>query len=72
MSMELPAKSSESFIDHEGSSDDDNEAKISEYLTLAQRGNILRELAVKGKTNFIYSLDRTLGSEIRRTSSWLS
>ena len=48
MSMELAPKPSESFIDQEGSSDDDNEAKISEYLTLAQLGRILRELAVKG------------------------
>ena len=29
--------------------DEDNETEISEYLTLAQLGSILRELAVKGK-----------------------
>ena len=28
---------------------EDNETEISEYLTLAQLGSILRELAVKGK-----------------------
>ena len=29
--------------------DEDNETEISEYLTLAQLGSILRELAVKGR-----------------------
>ena len=48
-SLESPMKPSESSTDQERSSDDDNEAEISEYLTLAQLGSILRELAVKGK-----------------------
>ena len=32
-----------------GDINEDNETKISEYLTLAQLGSILRELAVKGR-----------------------
>ena len=32
-----------------GDIDEDNETEISEYLTLAQLGSILRELAVKGR-----------------------
>ena len=49
-SLELEPKLPDSVIVQEGDRDDDNEAEISEYLTLAQLGNILRELAVKGKT----------------------
>jgi len=39
----------ESITDEGGDIDEDNETEISEYLTLAQLGSILRELAVKGK-----------------------
>ena len=38
-----------SITDKGGVIDEDNETAIREYLTLAQLGNILRELAVKGK-----------------------
>lgn len=38
-----------SITDEGGDMDEDNETEISEYLTLAQLGSILRELAVKGK-----------------------
>ena len=38
-----------SITDKGGNRDEDNETEISEYLTLAQLGSILRELAVKGK-----------------------
>ena len=37
------------ITDKGGDIDEDNETEISEYLTLAQLGSILRELAVKGK-----------------------
>ena len=36
-------------VDQDIRKDEDNEAEISQYLTLAQLGNILRELSVKGK-----------------------
>ena len=39
----------ESITDEGGDMNEDNETEISEYLTLAQLGSILRELAVKGK-----------------------
>ena len=48
-SLESPSKLPQNCIDQEERRDDDNEAEISEYLTLVQLGNILRELAVKGK-----------------------
>ena len=38
-----------SITDKGGDIGEDNETEISEYLTLAQLGSILRELAVKGK-----------------------
>ena len=38
-----------SITDEGGDMDEDNETEISDYLTLAQLGSILRELAVKGK-----------------------
>ena len=38
------------FAEHAVSKDEDNETEISQYLTLAQLGNILRELSVLGKT----------------------
>lgn len=43
----MPARS---MTDEGGDIDEDDETEISEYLTLAQLGSILRELAVKGKT----------------------
>ncbi|XP_078362430.1 uncharacterized protein LOC144646644 [Oculina patagonica] len=46
---EFSSKLPETTADQEKTEDDDNEAEISEYLTLAQLGNILRELSVKGK-----------------------
>ena len=63
-SLESPMKPSESSTDQERSSDDDNEAEISEYLTLAQLGSILRELAVKGKNYNNCRLPRMLSSDI--------
>ena len=63
-SLELPIKPSESSTDEEGSRDYDNEAEISEYLTLAQLGSILRELAVKGKNYNNNRLPRMLSSDI--------
>ena len=36
------------LVDEKLWKDEDNEAEISQYLTLAQLGNILRELSVKG------------------------
>ena len=38
------------FAEHAVSKDEDNETEISQYLTLTQLGNILRELSVVGKT----------------------
>ena len=38
------------FGEHAVSKDEDNETEISQYLTLTQLGNILRELSVLGKT----------------------
>ena len=38
-----------SITDKGGDIDEDDETEISEYLTLAQLGSILRELAVKGR-----------------------
>ena len=38
------------FAEHAVSKDEDNEKEISQYLTLTQLGNILRELSVRGKT----------------------
>lgn len=49
--LELPSQLPQSL--HEGNRDEDNEAEIGEYLTLAQLGSILRELAVKGKTPYL-------------------
>ena len=37
------------IVDQDIRKDEDNEAEVSQYLTLAQLGNILRELSVKGK-----------------------
>ena len=37
------------ITDKGGDIDEDDETEISEYLTLAQLGSILRELAVKGR-----------------------
>lgn len=51
-SLELSSKLPENDIYQEKRRDEDDEAEISEYLTLAQLGNILRELAVKGKIVF--------------------
>ena len=48
-SLESLSKLPQNRIYQEKRRDEDNEAEISEYLTLAQLGNILRELAVKGK-----------------------
>lgn len=45
----LLSKLHRSSIDQEGNGDEDDEAEISEYLTLAQLGSILRELTMKGK-----------------------
>lgn len=45
----LSSKLHRSSIDQEGNRDEDDEAEISEYLTLAQLGTILQELTVKGK-----------------------
>ena len=39
----------ESTVYPDAQHDEDNETEISEYLTLAQLGSILRELAVKGR-----------------------
>lgn len=39
----------ESTVYQEAQIDEDKETEISEYLTLAQLGSILRELAVKGR-----------------------
>ena len=39
----------ESTVYQDAQHDEDNETEIGEYLTLAQLGSILRELAVKGK-----------------------
>ncbi len=49
--LEFSSKLPETTADQEKTKDDDNEAEISEYLTLAQLGNILRELSVKGKND---------------------
>ena len=38
------------FAEHAVSKDEDSETEISQYLTLTQLGNILRELSVLGKT----------------------
>ena len=38
------------FAEQAVSKDEDNETEISQYLTLTQLGNILRELSVLGKT----------------------
>ncbi|KAJ7339375.1 hypothetical protein OS493_005769 [Desmophyllum pertusum] len=46
---ELSSKLPETTVDQEKNKDDDNEAEIGQYLTLAQLGNILRELSVNGK-----------------------
>ena len=48
---ELSPKLPETTVDLEIKNDDDNEADITQYLTLAQLGNILRELSVKGKND---------------------
>ncbi|KAJ7339383.1 hypothetical protein OS493_005778 [Desmophyllum pertusum] len=45
---ELPSKLPETTVDQEKNKDDDNEAEIGQYLTLAQLGNILGELSAKG------------------------
>ena len=50
-SDELSSKLSETAADQRNNEDEDNEADISQYLTLFQLGSILRELSVKGKTN---------------------
>ena len=51
--LELPSKLPENTTDQGKSKDDDNEAEISEYLTFAQLGNILRELSVKGRNDIV-------------------
>ena len=47
LSLMLP----ENTAEQEYNEDEDTEAEITEYLTLSQLGNILRELSVKGKNN---------------------
>ena len=47
LSLMLP----ENTAEQENNEDEDTEAEITEYLTLPQLGNILRELSVKGKNN---------------------
>lgn len=49
--FELSSKLPETTGDQGNNYDEDNEADISQYLTLSQLGNILRELSVKGKNN---------------------
>lgn len=49
--FELSSKLPETTADQGNNEDEDNEADISQYLTLFQLGNILRELSVKGKNN---------------------
>lgn len=49
--FELSSKLPETTADQGNNDDEDNEADISQYLTLFQLGNILRELSVKGKNN---------------------
>lgn len=49
--IELPSKLPEAIVDPGINKDVDNEAEINQYLTLAQLGNFLRELSVKGKNN---------------------
>ncbi|KAL9988403.1 hypothetical protein ACROYT_G002841 [Oculina patagonica] len=53
---EFLSKLPETIADQEKTEDDDNEAEISEYLTLAQLGNILRELSVKGLRLYTLSI----------------
>ena len=49
--LEMSSKPAETiFEEHAVSKDEDNETEISQYLTLTQLGNILRELSVLGKT----------------------
>ena len=49
-SVEVPTMpDAESTVYQDAQHDEDNETEISEYLTLAQLGSILRELAIKGK-----------------------
>ena len=49
--LEMSSKPAETiFGEHAVSKDEDNETEISQYLTLTQLGNILRELSVLGKT----------------------
>ena len=51
MALEMSSTSTEIITEEqEVSKDEDNEAEISQYLTLCQLGNILRELSVLGKT----------------------
>lgn len=51
MALEMSSTSTEIITEEqEVSKDEDNEAEISQYLTLCQVGNILRELSVLGKT----------------------
>ena len=48
---EMSSTFAENIIEEQKeSNDEDNEAEIRQYLTLAQLGNILRELSVLGKT----------------------
>ena len=54
MSSKLPQTIT---VDQQIILDEDNEAEISQYLTLAQLGNILRELSVKGKAKNFTSFD---------------
>lgn len=51
MALETSSTSAEIITEEQKvSKDEDNETEISQYLTLCQLGNILRELSVLGKT----------------------
>ena len=51
MGLEMSSTSAETITEEEKvSKDEDDEAEISQYLTLCQLGNILGELSVLGKT----------------------
>lgn len=51
MAVEMSSTSAETITEEqEVRKDKDNEAEIGQYLTLAQLGNILRELSALGKT----------------------
>ena len=63
---EMSSTFAENIIEEQKvSNDEDNEAEIRQYLTLAQLGNILRELSVLGKTlTCIYRVSSALTTEL--------